>query len=131
MGVLAAPPPAAAAKEGFERRHPAAAACPALLLPLDALHAVEVIDGPLLAVREDLRGGGVLQRRPYNACGNAGALASYALATSVNFFAAASSPGFLSGWYFRESLRYAFLMVSPVASLFTARTCGRRGDRGL
>jgi len=47
--------------------------------------------------------------------------ASLASLISWNFFSATSSPGFLSGWYWRESLRYAFLISAAVAFFFRPR----------
>ena len=46
----------------------------------------------------------------------------FASVMSLNFFSAAASPGFWSGWYLRASLRYAFLTSSGDASLETPRT---------
>ena len=45
----------------------------------------------------------------------------YASETSLNRASALASPGFLSGCSSRASLRYAFLMSAPEASLATPR----------
>mmetsp|Transcript_8227 Transcript_8227/g.28868 ORF Transcript_8227/g.28868 Transcript_8227/m.28868 type:complete len:246 (+) Transcript_8227:478-1215(+) len=47
---------------------------------------------------------------------------SKALLISVNFFSASASPGFLSGWYFRASLRYDRLIVPSSAPRGTPST---------
>ena len=47
---------------------------------------------------------------------------SLASLTSLNFSSASLSPGFMSGWYFRASFRYAFLISSSDAPLLTPRT---------
>ena len=52
---------------------------------------------------------------------------SNACVTSRNFSLAASSPLFLSGWYFTLSLRYARLICLCVASRGTARTAAGGG----
>ena len=49
----------------------------------------------------------------------------YSLAT----FSSASGPGFLSGWYLRASLRYAFFSSPSVALGFTPRMSEEMAER--
>ena len=47
---------------------------------------------------------------------------SYASLTSLNLASADLSSGFMSGWYFLASLRYAFLISSSEALLLSPST---------